>query len=821
MSGAGKSQMIRSVCSEIDNEKEWYVIWHVQCPQREETLRQDLLAFATHLRACYPNQDIQEITQDGKTERFISSLAKMPINVLLAFEDSENEKDKRLVRDLIRNIMNVENVQLVLVTQLPDVFYPNNMPDDCADYKMFQVIGFTEDEAVTFLTGGNTHVDDSVELLAKELAYSPFRLYIAREFCKKYDISYKSYHEDLGKGEYIIQAEKRLLEKHPHLGKHTYEVVARMLKPKNQDEEYQKIVINMLSFLNNVAIPGALIGKFFRESYPIVGDAKNESLHVQILLKRLQDEFSAAVYSVNEDYVMISFIHRDILTAVRFNMNAEERRNVIIKVLRSMSNLIGKDNRDRKDNTLLSDMNNHLTLVFQFAEELLGPRIELSACFNQTLDILICLSHLCGVVGFVTSQLSDRTDDAWFEKATKYLLDIVRYSLTAGDHGFDSTNFESHLRFAGDWNPDETARVLYEMLHKASQKIGNDWIQETNNRIHPITMPYVRDMKKRWPGLQWNDIEDRIKSMTLLDQEQRQRLQNAGAVIEPNTFRNIFLAEDLASLLHSRGRQMFYLKKTIKIEDRRQFEWFTDLGFSLCKIIHEKTGIKSIFEYLIEANNILHRLLVPNLNGESDADFMDRLHKARTLAEQVLHVEGDFYEHGKYKLVPGGPYTKMNALNYLVKANTKIYARRHLVPQFANGEEDSWCNQLLVVGKEFAPKFSFASNCLINAARYLGAAGKYDMAMQAIEMGFDTNSIGINNQRDIKVETCVWALYNSGRVLYASQGNVENFMNHCAKFFTRYKLLKDHKGPEISTKWHEDIDDMNSRLELLYAGGKK
>lgn len=826
MSGTGKSQLVRKICYYIDSNHPEYIIWHVQCPQVEACLLKQFQRFLDCLKTKTGTpsliDDIKNAFEDlkeGNTKSFVDVLSGLTHKVLILLEDVSHQQDKGFVRDLLNQILSgqQENVQLVLVTKKADAFSPDDKISDHNDFTLIKIQGFSEQEAVDFLAQRKSSENDEIADLAGELAYSPFRLYLARCYCSKYKVSYKDYYAGLGKDENIVEREKELLLEHPEFGKHTYEVVTKMLETRPEDQMIQKEVVKMMSFLNNVAIPDLLLGKFLREAKDDIQDVEEESRMVKELLLTLENDFDAAVNEFGGSGYgekIVSMIHSDILTAVRFSMDNTERKRVISKVLQAIVSSVGKDNRKTKSNILLSDMMNHFGRVSEFAEKLLSNDIKSDEASGDNFRILMCLSRLYEVSEFAATQTSNVSRDDRYEYATAYLWRI------ACDHAVKSSisrltlrnnDMSSQLCYKEDKDPEQTAQKVYEALTRASR---NAECEELCDRFFPLTMDLVKGMKQKCQDVDWDAIEGQITKMKPLTAEQYDVLRSRGCLLKPEVLRKVFLVECLASILHSRGRQLMYIKNSISMEERKRYEWYTDLGIHLCEIMHEKTGVNSIFGYMLKANNRLHRLLLAPPGLESDKDFLSRLNEARSMAKTALDVDGDFYEHGKFKLVPGNPFTKLNALKCMVRANTKVHKRQHVVEFFESETDITACDQLYHVSKCHAQHFPFASNCMIQVAKYLAATGNYDHAMTAVENGFSFKGNGINHRRENNVVNYAWALHNSGRVLYASKGEVHNFNNHCSKFFARYRNLIAHKGDALP-EWREKLDDIKVKVESL------
>nr|XP_039270570.1 LOW QUALITY PROTEIN: uncharacterized protein LOC120345200 [Styela clava] len=813
MSGSGKSQAVRAVCEHLDKTIGNFIIFHVQCQRDMDLVKKKWQEFINSLERAglLTNDDKHDLEIDGedlKMQRAIHIFKKFNLRALFVVEDVTKEENN-LVQKCVTAVLDQSDdnqiIQMVTVDQVKNAFYIQEDIDALNNYVVQQVTGFTEEEAEEFLNIPNQNSSKKErQQLAKVLAYSPLRLLLAKIYCQTYGESYKKYFEGLGKDQDVIDVEKKIMDEHPELHglgeNHGYEVILKILKPreeggeKEKREERQFEVIKMMSFLNNENIPDLLIGRLFQA----VEEISNEQIQKEVmyLLQKLESKCDASVCDtkLSHEYGnQLLNIHMDILHAVRMSMSEDEKAKVLVNVVQAMISLVGKENRLRTDSVLLYDMLNHMNHVTELGVQFLEKEYKLDTPKKENFELQMSLSRLYEVLGFATTQHSPVTKDDNFEKAIDYLWSIACcytgnsfFRLCPGNHTTKAAELKVLLHYGCDKNPHQTAKK-HKKLKKASEKIPLEFIQRNCSRLFPVTSDLLGGMKRKIGEKQQKEMAETLKKQRYLTDLQLKTLQGNNCLLKPNVLRSIYLTERIASILHSRGRQVLYLKNDITREEQKRYEWYTELGLELCKIMYEDTKVKSIFEYILVANNKLPRMLHSRQN-ETDDEFWERIEKARQLAMALRDVRDDFYEHGIYKLVSGTPYTILNAMKYLVKAITKLYKKREVAQQHPIPTAIAECEQVYKIAKENAAEFVVASSCIVHVGKFYAAIGEYEKALEVFHLSFNHEN-GINSQFNKNPNIFAWALYNLGRAIIAGYGKIEDGEKQKKEFMRKYDLL--------------------------------
>lgn len=315
-----------------------YVVWHVLCQQYDDKVANGWRDLGNRLEKAklITQRDFDmmsnalEEPSSATMAQFLKIIDQTAFPVLLAveFEDVEDTTstldDVRILRLLVDAFSSdCQKVQVLIASRNEDILYPVSGAPNVQLYKRREVRGFTEEEARLFLACTDIqYCEENIIALAKELAYSPLGLLMAKNYCLEFHVSYDDYFKSLGNDESITKKEKELLEKHPDLGKnHRYEIIMRLLKPNgtNAAENKEFRVMKMMSFLNKNNIPSQILESFFRQiEFLKLNEIKTLTKHlIRKLEKRVgcqQDETNGSIS-----------LHGDVLRVLQASMSPDEK----------------------------------------------------------------------------------------------------------------------------------------------------------------------------------------------------------------------------------------------------------------------------------------------------------------------------------------------------------------------------------------------------------------------------------------------------------------------------------------------------------------
>ncbi|XP_077969336.1 uncharacterized protein LOC120345199 isoform X2 [Styela clava] len=817
MSGTGKSQIVRGICKVLDESNRSYLLWHMQCQDGSNLLKLGLERLIDKLDDCsiidvILRRTLLEELQNNRTKTLVNKLTTLHTKILLVIEDITDD-EKVLARSLVQSLSTLatQSLQILIASPRKDVLYTEEDIDAMNYYYTKRVNGFIKPEAVAFLTTGNIN-RKGAEQLAEALAYSPLRLTLAKNYCRKYRESYQSYFDGLGKDETVIEKEKQILNLHPDLAKcHGYEVIMKALRPRSkvEKEDLQFLVIEMMSFLNNENISDYLLGKFFQQVQPMV--FREEQRMVQCLKARLEDDCDMDVHSFSDkiDYgEQLISTHKDILLAIHLYIPNEKKQRILMDVLQAIASLIKKENRYRTDSNLLFSLQNHMDSVVSHAKKLLKGDFLGKSMKQNDFDIQLGLARMYEVLGFVV-QRHLNTKDIDLEKATNYLSNVICAFNTKKDKR------ETLFKYTPKKDPAVTAKKIYKIIKEANKKIPDVFILQNWAKLFPITENHLKVMAESAGNESKLDWEDMVTALRLdghLNSDHIRQLEREKMLLNPKQIKSVYICERLMSVLHTRSRQVLYLQNSISKEEQNRYEWYSDVGLYLSENLFCDTGISSLFRYLLKANSKLPRMLNNCLN-EDDASFIARIEAARKYAQSLTDGKERFYEHGLYKRVYGTAYSNMNLLRFLVKANTKLHKRRHIANVKEVTNQMLECDRFFNLAKQNVQYFVVASNCIVQAGKYYAAVGKYETALEAFECAFDHHGYGIEYQCDKYPNAYAWALHNVGMTLCKSEKELANFTSHKEKFFLRYQTAVKCN---ICKEWRRDLLIMKKLVESLH-----
>lgn len=825
-SGNGKSQIVRAVCHEMFNVN-CGVIWHIKCTPGSDTVKNECIKLLDLLmKACLVDKKLAaQVKKDinGYSQQFVQMLLELNVLVVIAVEDVTLE-EQEFVAKLLQDVNDAEKhktsipntgMKVLIATRRKHNIYPADQMNAMDRYCSVQILGFEKSEAEEFLASGLNIRDptekDALSKLASILAYSPLRLTLCKMYCRKLQVSYERYLNNLGNFK-IIEREKKMLKNYPSLAEHHgYEVIMILLKSYDTDEPEAPLfpVMEMLSFMANEYIPKLLLRKLYHRCY--------KNLSWQTAEEKMED----MVIALKEDGVLFEHngllsTHVDILLAVNLGIPEEEKGRELYEILWALIEIINKDNRDATDNDLLYNLHKHIEIVIKHACNHLDETFNVESPRKTDFRIQMNLSRLYDVLGFARSHnRTKESADECFGKALD-MMNAVILSYDGKSLCCKKNSVQSEmLKYSRGKRPEDVVKNLYKQIQKACKKIPVEFVAEYFSPHLP--KKYLNDMQEYLKDknvvecVAWKLMEKELDANGELSSESVKILQgkNVRMLLTPEQLKKCFLLETIVSILHSRGRQILYLQGSVDLLEQNRYEWYSKVGYLLAKKFSEKNGIKIINEYITVANCILPRKL-QNRNGELDEVFRERLISARNSAEEVLQPEGLFYERGVFRLVAGTPYTEINGLKYIVKANTKLRKRPgvYIPTEESERQEVEVCERLYRLSKENA-NFAMSGNCRVQVGKYYAATKKFGKAMEAFESAFSHEGKGINNDLEAKPNTYAWALYNYGRAVSEASPDMENLDEYSKRFTWRYDTLNNQ---DINEVWKGILKDINNKL---------
>uniref|UniRef100_H2ZNB1 Uncharacterized protein n=1 Tax=Ciona savignyi TaxID=51511 RepID=H2ZNB1_CIOSA len=146
-----------------------------------------------------------------------------------------------------------------------------------------------------------------------------------------------------------------------------------------------------------------------------------------------------------------------------------------------------------------------------------------------------------------------------------------------------------------------------------------------------------------------------------------EQLRNHKLALTADQLKSVYLAEQLASILYTRGRLMFY--KGFDQSRKEECIKFIKLAYYVAKEVARQTGIKLLHYLIAETNGLLYLKLA--LNNKSDDQKRKDYRDAYGRYEKLCVSTNKYFEHGIMKEDGKTSYHVMRCYKQMISANMK------------------------------------------------------------------------------------------------------------------------------------------------------
>ena len=719
--GTGKSS---AAVNFIHNARDKFaVIWCVDCAKGGESIRSDLSDLAKKL-------NVQAV------ELFHTIKKKAEKEDVLFFLDNLDEKQA----DEFNELWKIKDaVYIIATTNNASLNLPNAE----------KILVDTFDEAVQFLKEAKEareeNSEDDVKKLCEYFSWNVLGLTSAKSYITDENESIQSYLKMLHDKEAAsivreTEQEKRKL-------RILYAAVRACLENVSKDQFKALAVMSVIGHDN---IPEFLLSSVFSSKSAAARAANLNKLHSSLRLKSL-------VHVTNENEVRFFSFHRFTQSVVSDLLSEDEdlRRELIYKVAGMLVKYFNKDNRYRKDASMLKILAHHAEVFLQtLKKEKMDDRT------------LIASARLSELVGFAYTQGAQRRPD-WLFSSRRHFRDseslLHRLCGITEDDLKDLT--KSQESKCGKSSPLGITDFHTSIAEHLFQKLNEKSSELSVSTVHELA--FSRTINSDDLSLFPEDIKDRLKekenSFEPLSEEDVNLLVHSGVAYCVDDYRKLFLPELYVSLLYSFGRNYFYFSDKLSVEQPSDYVDRLKLAHCIAREIAKemKPGHAVIHEYLTQSNALLYFLVNPEVTCKGGGLKVNKEHCqdmkiAIECYRKLMQEERQFFEMGILKKEKNEKFSQMVCLHQILQCRITLMS-----PEMTESNDEpnelikngvSECKQLLALVQTDKDVKGKVSKGLQNFSKYLNIVGEFCLAMNCNDLLHQAWRLYIDSARNAEVK---------------------------------------------------------------------
>ena len=727
--------------------------WHVQCKDTGDNLKEEFLKLAEELQnnsyaesaICF--KSLREEFRKDQANIFVQILVNCHAPVLIIVEDPTDVKNEI---PILRNFF--ESLNQHFQTASPSKFHvyvtsrsrtsvlTESMSLALQCHQIFNINGFTEDEAVYFLQRENVSETDTREILVKvfeRFSGLPLGLLAAKGYCQQTGLEYGEYLELVDDVEYdiISQEKEATLEEYGQNVEHVFQAIVMPFIPDSDcGQGFTNPILHWkilccISYFHYDRIPRFLLEHcchIIRES-----EVKNPGLRnkadVGILTKKLlkHNMCTAALGGA------FSF-HEVVLNAFRLKQQSVQGFNPLKKAMETICGLLSLDLRRKENSARMQELRPHLQTLLHHIEKN-SKILEKDEDFELLKSVT---SHLYQVQAAVSvSEWSSEASNKMYQKAFETIWPEM------------CPVFHKETFLLQKESPQEIVKNSSSKAKHLPKDFFNkysSWI-----KLSHFDEDEVAFLKSESKG-QFEEVKNLLgplDSKTLLVK----KLQECGLFLSELEYGPIFFAERFASIMHGWSRHFLFSEcnksKEICLEMNR-------LSKEVSVCVRTLSRIPLLTEWLSQIGGLVPILLKQKNNPEN-------LQKAWHLCQEMIKNEKlIMYENGLVNKAFNPPsLTKISLLRYIVRINTRLI--RSVTDQNVLKEADDQCKQLLHLTANSANS-SNGISFIIYCAKYYAARRNFPSALFWFKKFFHLSS-SPNLKPKFYIEC--WAVYNYARAV--------------------------------------------------------
>ncbi|XP_063402447.1 uncharacterized protein LOC134686695 [Mytilus trossulus] len=577
--------------------------------------------------------------------------------------DDLNKIAKHTVSKFIKTCKTAENVKIIVTTSLS-----LDIDKEC---EVLEIKGFSEDEAVEFLTYGEEcreNIRKHYKELARKFSYNPKGLHIARKYMEQTKLPVKDLVKQLGCPSDLLEFEESMVVKEQTTDKTLFHSLVSLIdnmheKYRQDHKEHIFEMLLSLQFLEVESIPVVLFTKF---------DSKISSVSINDLLFEITNSSFGTInkekrYTSGEiaeerqinthDVVRVAL---QIYITNKQSIIHTSKENILRKLLRAFFLLMDKDNQNpvdlRRHNLILPhacSVIKHLKKNIINEKDKSNSSLTKDLLYNQ-LEREVHVVYINDLIGYTLS-FNEMYYEAssYFDGAKRNLLKLLRVN----DEEFHN-DILGFTKLTSD--PYELTTLVDEKSIELFQAT-DEFIRANRLALQTISKDYVfnkyrnaNDGKILSSVLEIDELEE----ASYFVEKEYNELCMKGYAIKEERLGGEFMLSLLVSICHTFGRRLFYQADDINWSLGKTFFSYLTIARKLSYMTNlsdnhlPNTGSTKQYEKIESMQlNRLFTCLTERSEMQSILSFFGRkenLVKAATLKDIISTCKKRFNEKTDY-----------------------------------------------------------------------------------------------------------------------------------------------------------------------------
>lgn len=688
MLGSGKSQMALKYGCEFKKQNKSSIVWKLNC--------KDVTSLQTSLKEFCTGLDIKiEMDESKQTEASIEDLGQNILRILISKNNAVHllilddvvEVSCRCLQPFIQECRSCQHIQIIVTTFEP-------LFNDC---KLIEIYGFTEDEAVEFLSEGRKLSKNDVEeytKLGSKYSFLPLGLYCARTYMHHSHISPKTLNK-LCETKTLRQIEdSHCIADDPSVlnNKTLFKALIQFIDILENTENSKVFdMILSLQFLGIEDIP-VLLFNFFVSDSPDTNQAVETNNFIQALQK-----FSFGKIEGEDDDRVLS-THYAVVSALKIFSEQQKSKvgheealyikfrtkdiNLLKQLLRAFMYVMDKDNRSKIDFKRNKMMVQHARSALIHADELFKKHQTL----RHDLEFLMSVIYVHDVVGYtynfdgILNVAAHHSD-----MAKSYCFVLLNVDQEAFENDLkDKCGRVESIDKLDKFCQEKAAHLFDEMKCMASD---NAVKLENFAKYHILDKYLAEDDISALSKILEKDLERE----TRLNESELETLCHRGYAVPLEDMTHLFLYELLLSTFYTHGRRIFYLITPVDVIKARIFCSYLFISYHLGQMLTSQfPRWKSLYAMLTSRSGTLQQCFDDHsdLNQHNIIAFQ----KVASRCVKMLQEECRYFMFGIFKTD-----TRKDDHYQAICLKQLIRCYKHML-RFAQNETEQ--NEVMIKGKE-------------------------------------------------------------------------------------------------------------------------
>ncbi|VDH96228.1 Hypothetical predicted protein [Mytilus galloprovincialis] len=562
------------------------IVWKLHCKDLT-SLQTSLKHFCTGLDSKVKMDESKQTTDSiddlGQIILQILKARKEAIHLLIL--DDVMQDSCRFLQRFIRECKSCQHIKIIVTTFQP-------LFNDC---KIIEINGFTEDEAVDFLSEGRNLSKNDVEeytKLGSKYSFLPLGLYCARTYIHHTHISPKKFNK-LCENTALRQIEdSHCITDDPESvldNKTLFKALIQFIDILKNTEN-PKVFDMMLSlqFLEIEDIPVLLFDFFVSDSHNT-----NHAVETNNFIQALQKFSFGKIEGEDDDRVLST--HYAVVSALKIFSEQHKSKvgdgevlnikcrtkdiNLLKQLLRAFVYVMDKDNRSKIDFKRNKMMVQHARLALIHADEL----FKKDQTLRHDLEFLMSVIYVHDLVGYTYNFDGILNVAAHHSDMAKSYCFVL---LNVDQAAFENDLKDKCGRVECIDQLDRFCKEKAEHLFDEMKSVASDNAVKLENFAKSYILEKYRaeDDISALSKILENDLEREMR----LNESELEILRQKGYAVPLEDMKHLFLCELLLSTFYTHGRRIFYLITPVDVLKARIFCSYLYISFHMAQMITNK-----------------------------------------------------------------------------------------------------------------------------------------------------------------------------------------------------------------------------------------